>query len=330
LTEAGIVISDALPLAARIGGGAGPVLRHAAAAVARGGRLSAALADAAALSPADAALLEAGERTGALEHTLSLLAHRLEHAAGVWSRLLRTLAYPFCLLTLTFVVIAAMGAFVLPAFAELYAGAGVPLPLVTRALLAFGTFTVGHVGAVALSLAVAIAMIGALGRSRAWRRLCDRALLHTPFVGTTLSATVRCEIYAALSALLGAGVELDRALELVAPVASSSVMRARIERARALVSRGSMLSVALLRSKLDPNGEDAALVRVAEATGDYAGCFARMSRLAAAVRDERIAALARMLEPAAVAVMAVGVTATVLGVYQPILGATEVLLGNLR
>jgi general secretion pathway protein F len=330
LTAAGIAAGEALSLGARAGGGAGTILKRADVAVTRGARLSVALGASANLTDADRALLEAGERCGALARSLELLCARLDQTAGVWSRIGRTLAYPLCLLCLTFAVVVAMGALVLPAFADLYGGEGVPLPLATRALLIAGSAATGRVLPACALAALGAVVYLALSTNREVRRRCDSSLLRLPLLGKTIAATILSDLYATLAGLLAAGVELDQALRLAAPTATSSVVRARLERTHTLVARGSVLSTALLQSGLDPVGKDAALVRMAEATGDYAGCFARLAGLAATVRDERTAALTRLLEPAAVAIMALGVAATVLGVYQPILGATDLLLGDPR
>lgn len=331
LVASGIPLGDALAAGGRAGGEAGRILAAVSRAVSKGRRLSHALAGAAGLTAPELALVAAGEASGQLERALQLLDERMAHRAESRHRFSRALVYPLLLIALTIVIVIAMGVFVVPTFADMYVGLGVALPRTTRGLIVFSEMVIAQAlpltfGCCAVA-GVLIAVVRAQPRVRRW---VHGTMLEIPGLGRSLQVSAKQELYATLAALLTAGIELDRAIELTTPAVTNLELRRRLSKVGDLVRRGWLPSAAIIRAGLDPDGRDAGLIKTAEAGGDYAGCFGRLAAVAATERDERSALLARLLEPTAVLIMAVAVGLTVLGVYQPILGSATLLIGDLK
>jgi type II secretory pathway component PulF len=90
------------------------------------------------------------------------------------------------------------------------------------------------------------------------------------------------------------------------------------------------LSAALERCALDSRGGDAAILRTAEAIGDYSASLERLATAARIERDELLDRTVRAVQPVSVAFMAIVVGATVLAVYQPVLGSASLLAGGMK
>jgi len=330
MVAAGIPPGEALALGAGATGAVAAAFTRVSAAVARGRPLSASLAAAALpLSEADLALVVAGERSGDLARSLGLLDQRLSQRENDRHRLLQALLYPSILITGTALVTSAMAVFVLPSFATMYDELGAELPATTRTVIATGGWLAAHGPATAGTTAIAaIALLWARRRSTGLRRALDRAALATPWIGRLMHTTERARLYATMAVLLQAGLDVERALALAAPAVATTVVRERCARVGRLLRSGTRLSLAIDRSGLDLDGGDSGLLRVAEATGDYATCLQQLSAVAAEERDLAVAGLARVAEPAAVAIVALAVGATVLAVYQPVLGSAALLAGG--
>jgi type II secretory pathway component PulF len=332
LLGGGVAGADAVTIGAAAGGRESALLEKLARHVDRGLTLSAALRRSdTGLSPADLALIEAGERSGDLAKAVAALRRRLDLRFGTRKRLVQVLVYPLALVATTMAVLAPMSVWVLPAFATMYAGAAAELPLATRVVMASGRALADHAvdGPLVLAI-VAVAFAISHRRSRRVRVTVDRFMLAAPLLGRLTRAEARSELYATLGALLGAGVDIDEALILATPACENRVLRRRFERVRPSVRRGLTLSAALERCGLDRRGHDAAMLRTAEAIGDYAASLERLAAAARIERDELLDRTVRAVQPVSVAFMAIVVGATVLAVYQPVLGSASLLQGGMK
>ena len=330
LIAAGMPHGDALRFGAAAGGRPAAHLTHASRLVERGAPLSEALSRAGiSLAPPDLALLRAGEASGTLGGTIGLLCERLTQRGDAKSRVVRALAYPCALLLVTVVVVLAMTTMVLPSFVTLYTTTGAPIPTTTRAMLAFG----GAVKSYGIHTAAAVALAAVATRAlRAvdsrFRAAADRAVLATPFAGTLVRTRERSDFYATVACLLRAGVDLETAVEsAVATIANSQLHAAASATVRAL-RRGIALSAAVVRSGLDRAQRDAAMLRLGEATGDYAGTCERIAKLELEDYGRALDRISRVIEPAVLLVMAVAVSTAALAIYQPILGSAALMMGG--
>jgi type IV pilus assembly protein PilC len=213
----------------------------------------------------------------------------------------------------------------------MYAEAGVPLPGSTRLVLAAAELilTRGHRVVIAASLLACTALWGQR-RFAVVAEAIDRCVLALPAVGRAVHAGQRSRIYGLLEALIGAGLNVDEALSLTVPTVPNRTLRAGCERVRVLVRNGTPLSGALARSGVDADGGDAALLKVAEATGDYTAAFRQLRAIAEEQQNAWAAAIFATAEPAAVAVMAAVVGTAVVAVYQPVLGSAALLARGIQ
>jgi general secretion pathway protein F len=332
LMSAGLAPAEALAAGAEAGGAAGALLAGVAAWVRRGDSLSGAMNRMALpLGAAELALVTAGERSGRVARAIELLVERMEATSRDRKKIVQAFLYPCVLLSVTTLVVIAVATLVLPAFTDIYVQTGRPLPGSTRTLMSLADFALRS-GPQAL-----LVLIGLLAAAT-WMHAnvglaadaIDRATLGLPLVGRLVAAADRGRFYRTLAALLEAGLDLDAALALAAPTVSNRVLRGRCLRVHALVRNGVRLSAALRRSTIDPTEHDASLLRIAEATGDYAGAFARLAAIAAERREATLTTVVRLAEPCAVLGVAAAVGATVVAVYQPIIGSAASLAGGLR
>lgn len=332
LAEAGIPSDQAMAITARSHGTPGRLAVRISKSLHGGLSLGAALARLdAPLSKAELALITAGESSGRSAQALALLLTSLSESSKLRSEVIRAAAYPALLLNLTVAVIIAMAVAVMPMLASLYASMGVELPATTRAMLQLGDLLANYGLAIVAACSLVVAAVHfANTRWPVAAQSWDRTLLRIPVVGTVVSAGERRNLYATLAALLAAGSDLEHALRLSVHTITNTQMAAAAGRLIRSVRRGVELSQALERSGLDPSGSDSALVRIAEATGDYAGALQRAAAAAAGQRRAALQRLCSLAEPLAVALMAVAVGLTVVSIYQPVLGSAALLSDGLQ
>src|SRR5262245_37897137 len=85
-------------------------------------------------------MIEAGETGGILDLILQRLATYVEKAVKLRSAVKSALIYPVAVVTMAFLVVGALLKWVVPIFANLFAGLGVSLPLPTRVVLGLSAF----------------------------------------------------------------------------------------------------------------------------------------------------------------------------------------------
>src|SRR5437868_10487068 len=88
-------------------------------------------------------MIEAGETGGILDLILQRLATYVEKAVKLKSAVKSAMIYPVSVISIAVLVVGALLKFVVPIFANLFAGLGVALPLPTRIVLGLSAF-VGH------------------------------------------------------------------------------------------------------------------------------------------------------------------------------------------
>lgn len=334
LLEGGISASDALSAAAECQGPGARLLHGVSLRVSKGMSLSRALEHSGGhLDATDIALVRAGEHSGDLPRSLELLTRRLSRKLGARRGLLRLLAYPSIVISSALLVVAGTSTFILPTFAALYSNGSVQLPTLTRVVLAAGP---GAVEAAAGTCATAFALAAVLSVVRtgspSLARSLDRLRLRLPITGRLDLLVQREALYETLALLTSAGIAVDQALALARDSVSNRAIAAGVGAVRARVQGGMRLSEAIGRDRsvrcifADPL--DGAMLRAAEFTGNYPRAFSRLAADAAGEHSHRAALLSSIVEPLTTLFVALLVGTTVLALYQPILGASSLLLGH--
>src|SRR5262244_2185833 len=88
-------------------------------------------------------MIEAGETGGILDIILQRLAQYVEKAVKLRSAIKSALIYPVAVVSIAVLIVGALLKWVVPIFANLFAGLGVALPLPTRIVMGLSAF-VGH------------------------------------------------------------------------------------------------------------------------------------------------------------------------------------------
>src|SRR5437867_3189409 len=121
--------------------------------------------------PVYTASVYAGERTGNLVEVISRYIQYEKTIISVRKRFLNSLIYPAFLVVLSMVMVAVILTYVIPRFAELYAGLNTPLPVSTRLLIATSSAIQNQMVLIVpllLGSIVALKIWAGSGRGRHW------------------------------------------------------------------------------------------------------------------------------------------------------------------
>ena len=322
LSKAGVPLPEVLPALAQETEDPGmrAVMQRIAHSVIRDGlSLSEALARVPEVFPAVVTQrIAAGEEDGTLDEAILGAAQYMLQAAKARGKILGAMAYPGVVLALTAAIVSGLSITIMPKFAAYFADAHVPLPLLTRVVLAFGNL-LAH-GAPFLVLAVVAAGAGAryvFARPdvRAW---VDERLWHLPGWKRIVRSLAWARWAYTMAALYGHGIQIVRALELACDGAGTTVIQRVKGRLIQRVTQATPLAVALEETGVFPP----LLIKVA-AMGEAQGALDRMledvgDQYQADV-DLLLEHLPQLVQPVLIVVVGAVISVFLLSLYWPLM-----------
>jgi type IV pilus assembly protein PilC len=222
-------------------------------------------------------------------------------------------------------MVVVMVVFVLPSMAGLFKEFDTELPLPTRIVLAVAAYARDY-GVASIVAFLALAVLGVLlSRTRRGGMLFDRVALAIPVIGGIGRDAIVERTTRTLGTLLGAGVPLVQAVELVRDTTGNSVYRAHLEKVRTHLLQGEGFAETFASGRLFPP-----LVRQMARVGERTGTLDQFLREAADYYTEelelKLETALQLLEPALTVVVAFMVGFVALSVIMPI----YTLIANIR
>ena len=270
------------------------------------------------------ASLLAGERSGNLDAVLRRYVEYAKIISTVKRKTRSALAYPAILIVLSLALVSVIVLKVVPAFADFYASFGAELPLVTRVILAISAFLRSQFILVAVVLVVGVISFVVWVKQPGQQARFDRLMLKTPFVGPIAAKFATSQMARTLATLLGGGLPLVNALEIVAKSVGNQYMAAQLGIVNARVKEGESFAAALEARHVFPE----VAVKMAE-VGESTGALQDMLNTVADFYDEEIATnlerFVTLIEPTLLVVMGIVIAGLLLALYMPLFQLSSVL-----
>lgn len=260
-------------------------------------------------------LIGAGIKSGNLPGVLLNLGRHLDLVARLKNLLWQTFAYPMFVVLGMIVLVTFLGFAVLPQFEKIYADFHIQLPLITRALLAFGRI------APAILVILLIVIVGGpivwrllqwSGRSSA---IVERLILPLPLIGPILRNNLLARWCDAARIGVEAGLDLPAALGLAGDAMRSGRLSADGAALVAALAAGQPLTAA--RTRLLPASVPAAL-EFASGYHDLGTTLRSLAELYQRQAELRLTALPQVLTPILVLILALFIGFVVFGLLAPL------------
>lgn len=267
--------------------------------------------------PVYANMVGAGEAGGTLDVVMSRLATYQEKSEALSRKLRGALVYPAAVVGAAVPAVAVALAFVVPAFEEMFASAGVALPLPTRVVIE-GAHAVQQWWWAAAAAAIAAGLLAkrACGTD-AGRLAADRLLLRLPLVGGLLRKAAVSRFARTLATLVASGVSILDGLEITAKTAGNRVVEDAVMKSRASIASGDTIA-----GPLEESGAFPPLVAQMVDAGERTGALDEMLARVADFYDQETSAaadaVATAAEPALILVLGVGIGGIIVAMYLPI------------
>lgn len=267
-------------------------------------------------------LVRAGETGGVLDNVLQRLADNMERDKEFKGKTKGALIYPMIVVIAMFVVALVMLIFVVPQLTDMYKDFDADLPMATQILIDLSS-TVSRFWYVGLA-----GGIGGFILFQRWvathtgRRTFDRFLLSMPVFGVLRQKTILTEFTRTLSLMLGSGISLLQALDIVSEGINNTIYRDALQQSITQVEKGVSFSQSISKYDMFPPILSQ-MVSVGEETGKLDDVLLKLSLYFQSESEQAIKNLTTALEPMIMVVLGIGVGLMVVAIIMPIYNLTS-------
>src|SRR5690242_4190409 len=271
-------------------------------------------------------MIEAGETGGILDTILQRLSAYVEKAVKLRQAVKSALIYPVSVISIAVLIVGALLKFVVPIFANLFAGLGVELPTSTRIVMGLSAFVSNFWWVIFLGIAVLVVAIKQVRKDPRGRYLWDKMMLHLPVFGMVLRKIAVARFTRTLGTLITSGVPILEGLSITARTSGNAVLEEALMKVRKAIEEGRTIVDPLRESGVFPSMVTQ-MIGVGEATG---AMDAMLQKIADFYEDEVDTAtkdMLAMLEPVLIAFLGLAVGGIVVSLYMPLFSMIAKLAG---
>ncbi|TQS45390.1 type II secretion system F family protein [Cryptosporangium phraense] len=263
------------------------------------------------------AMVRAGETGGFLDAALERIAGNFEKDDELRGKIKGALTYPVVVLLFAILMIAAVLIFIVPVFERMFHQLGGELPLPTQIIV-----NVSHTLVWSGPLLVGLIVVGTVLFRRELRRRpglrlgFDKAKMRAPVFGNLFTKITISRFSRNLGTLLGAGVPVLQALNVVGATTGSAVIATAMTDLQNAVREGQPMSSRLAEHTVFPRMV-AQMIEVGEESGQISQMLDKVADFYDREVDSTAESLTASIEPIMVLVMGVIVGGMIICLYLP-------------
>ena len=271
-------------------------------------------------------MIEAGETGGILDIILQRLATYVEKAVRLRAAVKSALIYPVAVVSMAFLIVGALLKWVVPIFANLFAGLGVNLPLPTRIVMGLSGFVqtfwwVFFVGLFAIYFGVK-----QIRKHPRGRYYFDKMLLYVPVIGTLLRKIAVGRFTRTLGTLITSGVPILEGLTITAKTSGNAVLEEALMKVRKAIEEGRTIVDPLRECGVFPNMVTQ-MIGVGEATGAMDSMLQKIADFYEEEVDAATKDMLAMLEPFIIGALGIMIGGIVISLNMPLFAMIAKLAG---
>ncbi len=269
-------------------------------------------------------MIRAGEAGGFLEGALDSIAINFEKEVKLKGKIKSALTYPVIVLIMSLISVVAMLVFIVPVFQKMFTSLGGKLPLPTM-MLVYMSQAMVWIGPLMIVIFIAFSIWWPKNKNtERVRKKLDPFKLKLPVFGILLKKIAIARFSRNFSDMIGAGVPILRALQIVGETSGNWVIQQSLQEVGESVRQGHSLSGPLSDHAVFPP-----MVTQMIAVGEDAGSLEVMLNKIADFYDQEVEAateqLTAMIEPLMVAFLGVVIGSMVVALYLPIFNISKLI-----
>ena len=260
-------------------------------------------------------MVQAGERASFLDDVLESLSVFLERLDELQGKVLGALVYPSMLVLLGGAVMSGALVFFVPKFEPMLAGIDKPMPTEIVFLLSESVRRYWLI--IAAGIGGLIAFFWSVLQSQAGKQAMERWRLKIPVAGTALRMVAITRFCRILGTMLANGVPILQALAISRDATGSALLAKNIDEAIENVRAGEPLTEPLKAGGMFPE-QVIAMISVAEESNQMQKVLLQIADSVERRTNQQVDQAVRLIEPAILCLVAVGIGFLALGLLLPI------------
>lgn len=269
-------------------------------------------------------MVAAGEASGSLDKSIERMAVQFERSNKTKALVKKAMTYPIMVLVVAFAVIIVMLVMVIPSYVDMFADLGTELPGITKAVMAASDFIIGNWYILVPCVAVIAYGFSRFQKTDTGKHLFGKLALKIPAVKNLVVKSASAQMARTLSTLMGSGVPLVEAVDIVSKTMTNVYFKEALEEAKDDVIIGQPLSNPLQRSGLFPPMVYH-MVRIGEESGNTEEMLNKLADYYEEEVEMAVATLMAALEPLFIVVLAAIVLVLIAACLAPMLTMYDAL-----
>jgi type IV pilus assembly protein PilC len=274
------------------------------------------------------AMVEAGEAAGILDVVLDRVAFQIEKETQIKRRVKGAMMYPAMVMSFATLVLIGMLAFLVPIFVDIFKQLGGDLPLLTQIVVSASELIRSKFYVIFPAIGLGVFALLRYKKTDRGRRHWDRFRLALPVgIGAVVLKVGMARFSRTLSTLIGAGVDIIRALEITGSTSGNSLIEDAVANVRERVHQGVPIAVPLAEDPTFPPMVSH-MVRVGEETGELETMLGKIADFYEDEVDSSIATLTSIIEPLLMIAVGLMVGVIIISMYLPMFKLLTLIGGS--
>lgn len=269
-------------------------------------------------SPIFISMIQVGEASGNLDLVLNRLAAFAENQYALRNKVIGAMAYP------AFMMVAGVGitiflfAFAVPKITEVFAGSKMALPTLTVVMITISDFMSAQWLTIIIGIFGIFFLFKWYTSTTKGREWWDAVSLKIPGYGKLRRMVAVSRFARTMSTMIGSGVQLLDAIDIVKDVVDNAVIRKALIESRESISEGHTIAAPLKASGQFPPILTH-MIAVGEKTGELEEMLNVVSDAYDAQVDNAISSMTRLLEPLMILIMGGIIALVALSIFMPMM-----------
>ena len=270
------------------------------------------------------AMVKAGEVGGFLDRALVSIADNLEAEVKLRAKIKSAMTYPVVVGAVAVLLVTAMLLFIVPTFRDLFADLGGTLPLPTRIVVWMSDMAKILIPIFAVLGVAAGVLWMKFRREEKVREVVDPLKLKVPVFGKLFRKVYLARTTRNLSSMLGAGVPMLQAIDVVSQTTGSIVVSRALDRVREAVRNGEGFAAPMADEDVFPP-MTVQMIAVGEDSGSIDDMLAKVADFYDQEVEATTEALTTLVEPVMMLFLGGIVGFMVIALYMPIFKIFELI-----
>lgn len=263
-------------------------------------------------------MVKAGEASGTLDMALSRLAHYLNKARQIRSKVTQASVYPVVVFCFSSLIVLGLMVFVVPKFASIFDKQlnGEQLPVLTKAVMNISAFVTANMVQVGIGGLVGFMLFSLFKSTRAGGIFFSFLKLRFPLLKDTFSKVYISRFCRTLGTLLESGVPILEALNYSRDAVGNRFIMTAVDKVRNRVRDGEPLARPIEATGIFPPMVSS-MIEVGEETGELPNMLNQIAEIYDEEVDASISSVTSVIEPILILMLAASVLVIAVSLFLP-------------